>query len=309
MHVPNFDWPPCPSDFGVLRVAHSIRSCDECLVSAVTLLVHAPNTHQTQIFATVSAAKMGNAFSPGSLQNVVDWWSEIPENARVPGSDQHIHGHGYKLWALLNSPYNRTLLLDCDVLILSPSHTAVIRSALGRIDVAWTHDWTPFMRTLTPLPMACACIMGVRRGEGTTRLLTAALLRYERGNRRDGQTNYTECPDQWHPHPTTTTPCRWGDQEAIWYELNRGEAAESYAALRFMLLPDEFQCAAAGNLFLRGRKHVLSVGSGPYKHACLAAHGHLFRDPKVAAGEGLAWLRSDSHLPFAVGEEVLRRLA
>ena len=55
-----------------------------------------------------------------------------------------------KFIPLLHSPYNDSLLLDCDTVVMTPMFVPNMQTALRKADLVWTADWTPWMRVYVP---------------------------------------------------------------------------------------------------------------------------------------------------------------
>lgn len=184
----------------------------------------------------------------------------------------------FKFAALLLTPFNETVYLDLDVLVLSPSFLAdLFERSLRVADLAAPNDPAreareyPTFHRLDDfgrgVPPPCASLLAYRLTPAVRRMFEAAaagLLHRSVDLKARGFRN--------------------GDQELIWHLLWSGPPD---AGLRLMQLPEEYYCPVR-----RGRTYmhqlgpsldgpVLAPGTWPRwrtswgKYRCKALHGHL----------------------------------
>ena len=173
----------------------------------------------------------------------------------------------YKLSCLLQSDFNRTLFLDCDVFVLLPSllHDVFMR-VLTVADVAMPIDpgREPHLAVGTPPwasskysgpPPLCSAILAYSKSPSVDQLWVGAAQRLMLGT-----------------HPEV----RQGDQEMIWFQWT-----QSAMTLRVLPLPEEYLCP------LESRQQPAPVGDKlrppvwrtPWRrgvYQCHAVHGHRY---------------------------------
>ena len=213
-----------------------------------------------------------------------------------------------KLVALLHSPFDTTLFIDCDLLVLSPSFVVdVLVRSLRVSDLAFPVDparpGTAILQSvvephvLNPsmyghgIPPLCTAFLGYRRSiPSVTRLIkraAASLLS------RACLTDPTR--------PSRIDGIRQTDQEALWLELAHGDADPT---LRTLFLPEEYYCPGVS---WSNNKLYPAVWANSWTHAmaptlfsypCHAMHFHLQRD--TTTKEGQEWLKRRSTMGLDV---------
>ena len=195
--------------------------------------------------------------------------------SRTFAADDVRNAYLHKLSGLLSTRFNRTLYLDCDVMVVSPNFASDLLSrALHVADVAMPLDpgraahlvpgeregegpAAPWVAPTIGPPMLCSAVLAYRQNAATDELFLGAARRLLA--RR---------------HPGV----RQGDQEMIWFQWVSGEGAHA-AALRVIALPEETYCPLE-----RRQKPLLpnwqqstwrtSWRRGVYP--CAAVHGHAY---------------------------------
>lgn len=225
------------------------------------------------------------------LHTLWDRWIGLPDPAQttttmLAGLPQRQHARPgevawlFKFAALLLSPFNATVYMDLDVLVLSQTLIAdLLHHTLRVADLAFPHDparepreYPTFHRIADfgrGVPPMCAGLLAFRLTPSVSRLLERAadaLLRRTVDLKALGFRN--------------------GDQEMIWHQLWTGGLADD-SSLRMMQLPEEYFCP-----FRRGRERMHQLGpslDGPVlaaaswprwvtswgKYRCKALHGHI----------------------------------
>jgi hypothetical protein len=190
--------------------------------------------------------------------------------------------YAWKLIALAASPYQETVFIDNDILVLS--HTLVsdlLDHSLHVSDLAFVQDparprsearervnlasarlqgrivTSPLMYA-RGVPPLCTCVMAYRRTPSVRQLLHRATARlFLRLNTLDVST------------PSTPTHIRQSDQEMIWFQLVTGTPDP---LLRLLVLPEEYYCPTFY----------------PKKSKTATAYHHLVKT--IAGGEAPHWL-------------------
>ena len=233
---------PVQRPFGVVRVCHDVSSYAECALSAISVKHHSPGTHQTQFLGNGCRASSEHFVSPGALERNVDQFTRLASRR---------NSFAMKFIPLLHSPYNESLLMDCDTVVMSPIFVPNMHGALRRADIVWTADWTPWMRKYVPLPTPCAGIMAWRSTPSVHSAFKSARARL-RGPQPHDYVNVSIDGKWGRP--------RWSDQEALWYELSRGFEHH----LRITYLPEEYGCATM----------LPKRGARWYRYECHVVHYH-----------------------------------
>ena len=207
---------------------------------------------------------------------------------RHPKLDRKSAGFVWKLAALLLSPFERTVFLDNDVVVLRPDLIEILLGQSLKIsDLAMPVDprryWRPRgganvpaagRRTNLPedptmftagIPPVCSCMMAWRRTPSVSELFeSAASLLLERAVPRDIGTGARGVR-------RAARALRQGDQEMIFTQLVHGRSAAAKPSL--LVLPEEYYCpgvsAWSGKAAL---PYVWSTSFGEYP--CYAVHGH-----------------------------------
>ena len=224
------------------------------------------------------------------LRSLWDRRVALPDPAKtaatmLAGLPRRQHARGgevawlFKFAALLLSPFNATVYMDLDVLVLSPTLVDdLLHHTLRVADLAFPHDparepreYPMFHRVADfgrGVPPMCAGLLAFRLTPSVSRLLERAadaLLRRTADLKALGFRN--------------------GDQEMLWHQLWTGGVADP--SLRMMQLPEEYFCP-----FRRGRERMRQLGpslDGPVlaaatwprwvtswgRYRCKALHGHL----------------------------------
>ena len=184
----------------------------------------------------------------------------------------------HKLSGLLQSGFNRTVYLDCDVYVVSPVlvHHLLTR-ALRVADVAMPLDPgraahlapgdgpdappPPWVAPAVGLPPLCSAVLAYRQTAAVQALILGAARRLISQAHRG---------------------VRQGDQEMIWFEWTEGSGREG---LRVLALPEETYCPLEARQTplrrWRGTAWRTSWRRGAYP--CAAVHGHAYA--RLAGGE------------------------
>ncbi len=230
-------------DFGVVRICHDEISYAECTFSALSVQHHSPTVHQTQFIGSgCSSSKSHPVVQHGALERAVDQHANVLSRHR---------SYSMKFIPLLHSPYNESLLLDCDTVVMTPIFVPNMRTALRKADLVWTTDWTPWMRVYVPLPTACSCIMAWQSKNSVHDAFISARARLRGPQPRD-YINVSIDGKWGRP--------RWSDQEALWYEISKGVEHN----LRITYLPEEYQCAMT----------LPTKGARWHRYECHVTHYH-----------------------------------
>ena len=239
-----------PDSFGVVRVCHSITSWAECALSAVSLRRFAPTVKQTQFVGhglhdRIASRALDKPFA-SIMAESVDKIVTLPKG---------VTGFAMKLLALADSPYERTLYMDCDTTVHTAAFARIVKEQIEGHELVLVHDWPWKSRYTTPIAMFSTGIFGYHtRHPVVRRLLHNAHRRWNAGE-------FAECDAALRRHiqhfdgdrlpasivaadrrwqwPQNMSRCRHSDQEAIWSELaSNGD----YVGLRTTFLPAEFHC-------------------------------------------------------------------
>lgn len=194
----------------------------------------------------------------------------------------------HKLQALLDSPFARTVFLDCDLFVLDASLIdGLLTQTLRQAELAMPIDpWRGGLWQAAPAPPLCSALAAYRAADaGVRQLLVEAAGRLINGTER-----------ALHPD------VHWGDQAALWFAY---VLAAPRLRLRVAALPEEALCAGE----LLSSTHVLEgtpprVVLRPFAHLrtswagvkdqdrrgeypCRAVHGHDYTEDQFAPLLGL----------------------
>ena len=188
-----------------------------------------------------------------------------------PKLDRTSAGFVWKLAALLLSPFERTVFLDNDVVVLRPDLIEILLGQSLKISaLAMPVDprryWRPRgganvpaagRRTNLPedptmftagIPPVCSCMMAWRRTASVTELFeSAASLLLERAVPRDIGTGARGVR-------RAARALRQGDQEMIFTQLVHGRSAAAKPSL--LVLPEEYYCPAVA-----GTKQAIDIAA------------------------------------------------
>lgn len=174
-----------------------------------------------------------------------------------------------KLYAYLQSPFERTLFLDTDVFVLQPDlvdsllmHTLRFTDLAAPVDPAHTNP------PATHAPLMCMGLAAFRRNAATRMLFVGSVLRMAQRHAQQRR--------------AAGGLGRNGDQEAIYEEWTQGESR----SLRMLPLTEEYYCPQVP-LHADGRSAVWSTswtsmgkfGAQPYQ--CKAVHGHSYHSQRA----------------------------
>ena len=189
--------------FGISRICHSPTTYAECTLSVLSVKKYNPSVSQTQFIGP--ECKSDNYFKNGTLESAVNIVKKI----------NHKEGWIMKAFSFLHSPYESTLQLDCDTVVMSSTFVPNYWSLLSKADVVWNNDWDS--RLKVPFPQPCSAIMAWKRNDEVSKMFQ----------------------NVYHilQHPAPFPVFRWGDQEAIWYYI-----AHKNHTLRITYVEDEYQC-------------------------------------------------------------------
>ena len=176
----------------------------------------------------------------------------------------------WKLCALTQTPFERTLFLDVDLFVLWPPLVqSLLRSTLALADVAMPLDVGRFFEpwASTPVPPLCSCMIAYGNATSAVRQLFLGAAR-----------RLIE-----HMHRRT----RQGDQEMIWFEWTYVQHS-----LRVFPLPEEYYCP--GVQLLRdnsSRAEWLNSWQGSHgtergRYRCKALHAHGYTEDQLARMRG-----------------------
>ena len=232
---------------GIVRVCTSPGSYDECALSALSIRELHPDIEQHQFFADGCEQASSSIFAPGTLERAVSQTSRLYPAA----GHSYIFGWGNKLHAWLQSPFDVTIGLDCDVVVVHRAFVPNLAAVLSQgADIAWAYDWPLWMQRLVP-PMPCAAILAWRNPMSVSHLFRHAISAYRNGS----------APREWrawHARARPNIRMRWSDQEALYWAFG------AFATrLRATVVPSEaYLCA-------RQEPRVSSATM-----TCLAVHTH-----------------------------------
>jgi len=184
---------------------------------------------------------------PGDASSMLWTWAKpsidsVPAAGRgsmIPMRQVYLH----KLRALATTPFEQTVYLDTDVVLLRRDFVQSMRWVAEVSDLAMPLDPnrdSPF----DMVPMGCSCVMVYRRCEATLQLFERASALLREGSRQG---------------------VRQSDQEMLYLAWR-----EAPQRLRVLLLPEEFYCFS-------------NNGSSEWQsahrtYACWAAHDHSARN-------------------------------
>ena len=207
-------------------------------------------------------------------------WDQLREMNPPSTSREHskaIEPYLFKLKALSESRFSRTLFLDCDVVVVEWN---LVGSLLGGVldvaDVAMPLDpgraaWlaeggshAPWVAPAVTPPMLCTAVMAYRQSAQVLALFKGAMRRLLEGR---------------HAH------VRRGDQEMLWFEWTRGSGAN----LRVLSLPEEIYCPMETRRSAppaEGQRATWTTSWPRGKYPCRAIHSHrlaqaLFANPNA----------------------------
>jgi len=178
--------------------------------------------------------------------------------------------YAFKLFGLLRSRFNRTLFLDCDVIVLRPSlaHDLLVK-ALDVADVAMPLDpgrtaqltvsapgaqAPPWIAVGGP-PLLCSAVLAFQRNRAVEALFVGAARRLLRASHHG---------------------VRQGDQEMIWFEWVLGSGRQT--GVRVLALPEETYCPLEGRQ-RPAREWRASTWRTSWRrgvYPCASVHGHAF---------------------------------
>ena len=266
---------------GVARDMRSSRYVEEG-IAAARLLRH--NTHETKLPLTLFS---NTCFRQLVLQRGASaLWDEhrelrlqaelrplvtaqssccVKEACSANKISPLVYAYALKLSALLSSRYDRTLFIDLDILVLSPSLPWTLFDILSVVDVAMPgpvpgrhSNLGSATATTLGVPVLCSCLMAYRTSPQVLSWMLDAARRLL----------------------TRESPAlrRQGDQEYLWLAW-----VHAHTKLRVLGLPDEYYCphAAFATLQLERsatplspRNLIANVTQNGYTRPCLSVHGH-----------------------------------
>lgn len=252
--------------------------------------------------ALLDSRKRTGTASPFDHARLVDLDPRL-QNA----SFAHIITHAYlfKLSCLMHSPFDRSVFLDCDVLVLHPAFVHdLLYKALSVSDVAMPLDpgraahlvpaagrgkpRPPWVAPTVGPPMLCSAVLAFRQSALVRRFFFGAARRLMNG-----------------AHPGV----RQGDQEMLWFEWTRAagddagdgprgaeEGAEESSAgsggtpLRVLALPEEVYCPLEG----RQSPSIIWAPRGAAKQRAISARNRVPNGSGAPspAVSGSAWWRT-----------------
>ena len=225
---------------------------------------------------------------PNVSSSTASAMSALPSSVVIPKTVPWL----YKLAVVLLSPFDETVYLDTDVLLVQPSLIDdLLQRSLKWHDMAFPVDalrepfQPPVHHRLTAfgkgLPPMCLGFWAFRGAETTVRSMlnrvAERLMLYQ-----------TE---------SILERFRLGDQEFLWLELAYGKASTTHTEhLRFTFLPEEYYCpfirkfgvAISGDLLSNSAPPVWKTSYGSYR--CKAIHGHLPRYPTILQAANVSHL-------------------
>lgn len=212
---------------------------------------------------------------PWQFERVVELDARLPA-ATFPLTDVR-RAYLFKLSGLLQTRFNRTLYLDCDVLVAHPNFARdILARALRVADVAMPLDpgrashlvpgdpaRAPWVQapTVGP-PMLCSAVLAYRLNDASEELFRGAATRLIA-----------------HRHPGV----RQGDQEMIWFQWQSGIGTHA-DTLRVLALPEEIYCPLERRQTPRSdwRATTWHTSWRRGTYPCAAVHGHTYLQREVA---------------------------
>ena len=219
---------------------------------------------------------------PWQYERVVDLDARLTRPT-FPLSDVR-RAYLFKLSGLLQTRFNHTLYLDCDVLIVHPRFPRQLLARTLRVaDVAMPLDpgranhlvpgedaRAPATPTAAPWvaepavgpPMLCSAVLAFQRNRATDELFRGAAARLIA-----------------HRHPGV----RQGDQEMIWFQWQSGDGAYA-ATLRVLAMPEEVYCPLERRQTPRAEWRATTWHTSWRRgvYPCAAVHGHAYLQREAA---------------------------